>query len=158
MQKMTNDTLDLSILKHLCSDARLTNVELSALVNLSPSACSRRVQRLERSGVIRGYHAHLDERRLGHTVTAFVQVSLRGQEEKLLRDFEAAVADAPSITFCYLMSGAADYLLRITATDLPDYERIHAQLLSKLPGVARIQSSFALREVVSRPQGGSLEN
>ena len=117
---------------------------------LSQSACSRRLDNLEKSGVIRGYHARLSNAALGHQMTAIVHISLSGQFEKTLSDFEAAVKRCPNILSCHLMSGEYDYILRIAAKDLADYERIHKEWLSAMPHVTKINSSFALREVIDR--------
>ncbi len=145
------DTIDIAILKTLQVDGRISNANLAERVGLSPSACSRRLDILEKTGVIRGYHARLSNRALNYTMTAIVHISLSGQFEKTLSEFEAAVKRCPNVLVCYLMSGEYDYTLRIAAKDLQDYERIHKEWLSALPHVVRINSSFALREVIDRP-------
>ena len=99
-------------------------------IGLSQSACSRRLDNLEKSGVIRGYHARLSNAALGHQMTAIVHISLSGQFEKTLSDFEAAIKRCPNVLSCHLMSGEYDYILRIAAKDLVDYERIHKEWLS----------------------------
>lgn len=151
---MQLDAMDLSILKALQKDGRMSNAALAETVGLSQSACSRRLDILEKSGVIRGYHARISNAALGHTVTVIVHMSLSGQSEKILAEFEAAVKRCPNVLVCYLMSGEYDYLLRIAAKDLADYERIHKQWLSAMPHVIKINSSFALREVVDRTGRG----
>ena len=151
---MDLDTIDVAILKALQKDGRMSNAALSETVNLSQSACSRRLDILEKSGVIRGYHARLSNAAVGHSVTVIVHMSLSGQSEKILSEFEAAVKRCPNVLVCYLMSGEYDYLLRIAARDLADYERIHKEWLSAMPYVVRINSSFALREVVDRTSMG----
>lgn len=145
------DSIDRSILSELQSNARLPNVVLADRVGLSPSACSRRVDTLENSGVIRGYHARLSSRALGHPIVVIVYITLEGQSERHLSAFEEEVKKCPNVLVCYLMSGTSDYLLRVAARDLADYERIHKEWLSPMPGVARMTSSFALREVINRP-------
>lgn len=145
------DAIDHSILSELQADARLPNVVLADRVGLSPSACSRRVDALEKSGVIRGYHARLSSKALGHPIVVIVYITLEGQSADQLTDFEDAVKKCPNVLVCYLMSGTSDYLLRVAARDLSDYERIHKEWLSAMPGVARMTSSFALREVINRP-------
>ena len=120
-------------------------------MGLSPSACSRRLDRLEADGAILGYHARLSNRHLGHPVTVIVNIALSGQSERHLSEFEAAVRRCPNVLVCFLMSGEYDYVLRIAARDLEDFERIHKTVLSAFPHVVRISSSFALREVVDRP-------
>ncbi len=142
------DATDRRILTALQRDGRMTNADLSEIVNLSPSACHRRVQRLEEDGFIAGYVALLDPRRLGKPTTVFVEITLQGQADDLLDAFETAVARVPDILECHLMAGTADYLLKILAEDTEDFARIHRQYLSRLPGVSKMQSSFALRTVV----------
>ena len=149
---MTNitetDATDRRILGVLQKDCRITNAELSDRVNLSPSACHRRVQRLEDEGYIAAYVALLDARKMGRPTTVFVEITLQGQADELLDAFENAVARVPDILECHLMAGTADYLIKIMAEDTEDFARIHRQFLSRLPGVRQMQSSFALRTVV----------
>ena len=142
------DATDRRILTVLQRAARITNAELSEQVNLSPSACHRRVQRLEDEGLIAAYVALLDARLLGKPTTVFVEITLQGQADDVLDAFEREVARIPDILECHLMAGTADYLLKIIAEDTEDFARIHRQYLSRLPGVAKMQSSFALRTVV----------
>ena len=142
------DATDRRILTALQRDGRITNADLSDIVNLSPSACHRRVQRMEEAGLIAAYVALLDARALGKPTTVFVEITLQGQADDLLDAFETAVARVPDILECHLMAGTADYLLKILAEDTEDFARIHRQYLSRLPGVAKMQSSFALRTVV----------
>ena len=142
------DATDRRILAVLQKDCRVTNAELSDRVNLSPSACHRRVQRLEEDGVIAAYVALLDARRMGKPTTVFVEITLQSQAEDLLDAFEREVARIPDILECHLMAGTADYLIKIMAEDTEDFARIHRQFLSRLPGVRQMQSSFALRTVV----------
>lgn len=151
---MDFDTIDLAILTELQRDGRMSNATLADRVGLSASACSRRLDTLEKAGAIRGFHARLSNRALGHTLTAIVQISLSGQSTKILKEFEAAVRRCPNVLVCYLMSGEYDYTMRIAARDLADYERIHRDWLSALPHVVRINSSFALREIIDRPNIG----
>ncbi|CAN7263608.1 DNA-binding Lrp family transcriptional regulator [Rhizobium tibeticum] len=148
------DAIDLAILKTLQSNARITNADLAAKVGLSASACSRRLDILEKSGVISGYHAHVSHKALDYRMIAVVHISLSGQFAKTLSEFEAAVKRCPNVLVCYLMSGEYDYILRVAARDLEDYERIHRDWLSALPHVVKINSSFALREVIDRPNVG----
>jgi DNA-binding Lrp family transcriptional regulator len=148
------DTIDHSILRMLQQNARVTNAELAEKVGLSPSACSRRLDMLEKNGVISGYHARLSNKALDYKMIAIVHISLSGQFAKTLAEFEAAVKRCPNVLVCYLMSGEYDYILRIAARDLEDYERIHRDWLSALPHVVKINSSFALREIIDRPSVG----
>ncbi|NTJ31462.1 Lrp/AsnC family transcriptional regulator [Agrobacterium rhizogenes] len=148
------DAMDRSILRVLQQNARITNAELAEKVGLSPSACSRRLDILEKDGVIGGYHPRLSHKALDYKMIAMVHISLSGQFAKTLSEFEAAVKLCPNVLGCYLMSGEYDYILRIAARDLEDYERIHRDWLSALPHVVKINSSFALREVIDRPNVG----
>jgi Lrp/AsnC family leucine-responsive transcriptional regulator len=148
---MQIDAFDRKILTVLASDGRLTAVDLAARVGLSPSACTRRLQALESEGVIQAYHAILDPEAIGLGITAFVEITLERQNDDTLRAFEAALAHCPNVLSCHLMSGSSDYLIRIAARDLADFERMHANVLGHLPGVARIESKFALREAINRP-------
>ena len=146
------DRIDRQILHELQADARLTNTALAERVNLSESACLRRVRALERGGLIRGYVALLDQSTAGYPDNVFVQITLHSQQRRDLAEFEAAVRALPEVMECYLMSGDADYLLRVIVADARDYERIHSQHLTGLPGVDRVRSSFALRTVVKKTE------
>lgn len=148
------DAIDHSILRMLQQNARITNAELAEKVGLSPSACSRRLDILEKNGVIDSYHAHLSHKALDYKMIAIVHISLSGQFAKTLSEFETAVKRCPNVLACYLMSGEYDYILRVAARDLEDYERIHRDWLSALPHVVKINSSFALREIIDRPNVG----
>lgn len=141
------DALDIKLLKALQKDGRMSNAELADSVALSPSACHRRVQRLERDGVIRNYVALLNPRAVDRRATVFVEITLKGQADEILEAFERQVALIPDVLECHLMAGAADYLLKVVAQDTDDFARIHKQYLARLPGVAQMQSSFALRTV-----------
>ncbi|PLX37852.1 MAG: AsnC family transcriptional regulator [Hyphomicrobiales bacterium] len=141
------DRTDKKILQALQRDCRQSVADLAERVGLSPSACHRRVKQLEEQGLIAGYGAHLDRRKLGYTMEFFVEISLASQSEDALRAFEDAVRRVPEILECHLMSGVADYFLRIAATGPDAYERIHRERLGRLPGVAKIQSSLVLRTI-----------
>ncbi|MBD3763418.1 MAG: Lrp/AsnC family transcriptional regulator [Rhodobacterales bacterium] len=141
------DATDRRILTVLQKEGRITNAELSERVNLSPSACHRRVQRLEDEGFIVGYVALLNARRLGWPTTVFVEITLQAQADDVMEAFERAVQRVPDVLECHLMTGSADYLLKIVAQDTDDFARIHRQYLARLPGVAKMQSSFTLRTV-----------
>ncbi|EPX85541.1 Lrp/AsnC family transcriptional regulator [Salipiger mucosus] len=144
---MDIDETDRRILRALQKRGRMPNAELAETVNLSASACHRRVQRLEAEGYIGGYVALLDARKLEKTTTVFVEITLNGQADEVLDAFEKAVARVPDVLECHLMAGTADYILKIVAADTEDFARIHRQYLSRLPGVAQMQSSFSLRTV-----------
>jgi len=148
------DRIDIAILEALQKDGRMPNAALAEKVGLSQSACSRRLDNLEKAGVIRGYHARLSNVALGHQMTAIVHISLSGQFEKTLSEFEAAIRRCPNVLSCHLMSGEYDYILRIAAKDLQDYERIHKEWLTAMPHVTKNNSSFALREIVDRTAMG----
>ena len=131
----------------LQKQGRISNADLSERVNLSASACHRRVRRLEADGFIRDYVALLDARRMKVPTTVFVEITLSGQADEVLDAFERAVARIPDVLECHLMAGSADYILKVVAENTEDFARIHRQHLSRLPGVAQMQSSFALRTV-----------
>lgn len=142
------DEIDRGIIRLLRQDGRMPNAALAQAVGLSPSACLRRLRQLERDGTIRGYTVLLAEPANAGLVTVIVQITLERQTDDHLRRFEDAVRRCPEVRECHLMTGIADYLLRVEARDAPDYERIHKEALSRMPGVARIQSSFAIRTVI----------
>lgn len=144
---MALDTIDRRILETLQRKGRLSNADLSETVHLSPSACHRRVARLEADGYIRDYVALLDARKIGVPTTVFVEITLQGQSDEVLEAFEKAVARIPDVLECHLMAGSADYILKVVAEDTEDFARIHRQHLARLPGVMQMQSSFALRTV-----------
>ncbi|MDF1721225.1 MAG: Lrp/AsnC family transcriptional regulator [Minwuia sp.] len=141
------NALDGRILQRLQRDSSPSLNELADAVGLSPSACHRRVKLLEKSGVISGYVARLNRTALGLTIQAFVEISLTSQSEDSLQAFEAAVLRTEEILECHLMTGSADYMLRVAARDVADFERIHRNRLSRLPGVASMQSGFVLRSI-----------
>ncbi|WP_435312063.1 Lrp/AsnC family transcriptional regulator [Primorskyibacter sedentarius] len=144
---MTLDETDLRILRVLQRKGRISNADLSEKVNLSASACHRRVQRLENEGIIRNFVALLDPRKLSLPTTVFVEITLQSQSDDILDGFEKAVSRIPDVLECHLMAGSADYVLKVVAEDTDDFARIHRQHLARLPGVAQMQSSFALRTV-----------
>lgn len=146
------DVVDRRILETLQKEGRLSNADLADKVGLSPSPCWRRVKALEEAGVIRGYGAHIDAKAVGLPINVFVSVSLSTQVEKALQAFERAAAARPEVMECYLMTGDSDYLLRVVVPDLEAYERFVMDF-TKIPGIAQIRSSFALRPV---KQGGAL--
>ncbi|MCC5964205.1 MAG: Lrp/AsnC family transcriptional regulator [Rhodobacteraceae bacterium] len=145
---MQLDETDRRILRALQRQGRVSNADLAEQINLSPSACHRRVQRLESAGVVAGYHARLDLRQIGRATIVYVEITLSGQRDEVLDAFEREVARVPDVLECHLMAGSADYLLKVVAADAEDFARIHRRYLSRLPGVTQMQSSFALRTVV----------
>jgi Lrp/AsnC family leucine-responsive transcriptional regulator len=144
---MDLDPTDIRILQALQKKGRISNADLSEAVNLSPSACHRRVQRLEQEGFIKDYVALLDARKIGMPSTVFVEITLQTQADDVLEAFEAAVRRVPAVLECHLMAGKADYILKVVTEDTEDFARIHRQYLTRLPGVAQMQSSFALKTV-----------
>ena len=141
------DRADIALLEALQVDSSRSIAELAEAVALSPSACHRRMRSLEERGLIAGYAARLDPRRLGLAVEVFVEITLTAQTREAMDRFERAVGDFDDILECHLMSGNADYLLRVAATDLENYDRIHRDCLARLPGVSAMHSSFAIRRI-----------
>ncbi len=147
---MPLDRKDIAILAELTTNARASHAELSSRVGLSSTALARRQKTLEDSGYIKGYQATLDLTQFGLGTTVLVRIALERQRDEALKKFAAEVLKCPSVVSCFLMSGTDDYILIVMARDIEDFERIHRMELSRLPRVARVQSSFALREVVNR--------
>ena len=144
------DEIDRRILRVLQENARVSNVELAELVGVSPSPCWRRVRDLEQTGVISRYVTLLDPGSIGLPVSVVIQVSLERQVEAALETFERAVAEWPEVMECYLMTGDADYMLRVVVADLEAYQRFLLDHLTRVPGVASIKSGFALKQVKYR--------
>ena len=141
---MAFDSVDRQIVHELQADGRLTNTELSRRVNLSPSPCLRRVKNLEDQGVITGYTANVDQDKFGLPISIFVSVKLEKQTEDMLRTFEAEIGKIDEIVECYLMTGGFDYLLRIITDSLNSYQNVLTKRITHIPGIASIESSFAL--------------
>jgi Lrp/AsnC family leucine-responsive transcriptional regulator len=141
------DAIDVKILQELQKDARLTNAELSSRVNLSPSPCLVRVRALENAGIIERHVTLLNARAVGLGVSVFVRISLERQVESALEIFESAMLDLNEVMECYLMTGDSDYLLRVVVADVQELERFIIDRLTRIPGVASIRSSFALKQV-----------
>ncbi|GHA56399.1 AsnC family transcriptional regulator [Amylibacter ulvae] len=144
---MQIDEIDRRILNTLQRFGRMSNADLAEKISLSASACYRRVQLLEKAGIIKDYVALLDARKINRRTTVFVEITLSGQTDAILEEFERGVALIPDVLECHLMAGAADYLLKVVARDTDDFAAIHRSRLSRLPHVAQMQSSFALRTV-----------
>jgi Lrp/AsnC family leucine-responsive transcriptional regulator len=147
MPKLALDAVDRKILAHLQTDGRMSLANLAAKVGLSPSPCLRRVRRLERDGVISRYVAVLDQQAVGLPVSVFVSIKLERQKQDALDRFAKAIARWPEVLECYLMTGPRDYWLRVVVPDLAAYERFVKQKLTRLEGIASIESSFALEQV-----------
>lgn len=141
------DATDWNILDHLQTDARLSNVKLAEAVHLSPSPCLARVRELETGGYISRYVTLLNPLKIGLTVSVFIQVTLEKQAEKQLGSFEAAIQKRPEVMECYFMTGDSDYLLRVVVPDIQALEGFIVDHLTKIPGIANIRSSFALKQV-----------
>ena len=150
MPKQTLDAIDRQILHHLQENARIPNVDLARRVGLSPSPCSRRVHELETEGVIRRYATLIDPGAAGLPVSVFISVTLETQVERNLEVFETAISELPEVMECYLMTGDADYLLRVVVPDLAAYRQFLMDHLTRIPGVSNIRSSFALKQVTYR--------
>lgn len=144
---MSLDPIDHRILRELQENGRLTNVELSERVGLSPSPCLRRVKALEEAGLIHGYHAVLNREELGLRLTIFVSVKVAHREEEIRPTFWEAVQTLPEIITCHLVSGDADFLLQVVVPDLAAYERFLLGTLLKLPGVRDVRSNFAIKAI-----------
>jgi len=144
---MALDATDRRILEVMQKQGRISNADLAERIHLSASACHRRVQRLEAEGYIDAYVALLNARKLGRPTTVFVEITLSAQADEVLEAFEREVRRVPDVLECHLMAGTADYLLKVMAEDTEDFARIHRQYLTRLPGVAQMHSSFALRTV-----------
>ncbi len=141
------DSIDRAILAELQRDGRLSNVDLAQRVHLSPSACLRRVKQLEENGVIAQYVALLNARSVGQHGTSFTIINLESMNSRQLEAFEQAVRSAPEILDCFYVAGSNDYLLRFAYRDAEDLERLHTEVLMRLPGVARLNSMLVLRTV-----------
>ncbi|MBN1957765.1 MAG: Lrp/AsnC family transcriptional regulator [Desulfuromonadales bacterium] len=151
LRKFQIDAIDKSILGMLQKDGRLTNVQLAEKVGLSESACLRRVRLLEQNGIIDRYVMLIDQAAIGKPGNVFVRVTLEGQQKEKLQHFEQEIARVKDVMECYLMSGDSDFLLRVIVRDNEDYMRLHNRLTS-IPGVLRVQSSFALKTVLKKTE------
>jgi DNA-binding Lrp family transcriptional regulator len=143
------DATDRNILRLLRLNARMSTASIAQEVGLSPSTCLRRIRLLEHSGVIRGYTALVDHSARDAAMAVIINITLERQTEDFLNRFEAAVRRHPEIQECYLMTGGSDYLLRVEVENAAEFERIHTEILSTLPRVARIHSSFSIRNVLA---------
>jgi DNA-binding Lrp family transcriptional regulator len=144
------DRFDRLILEALQQDGRISNKQLAKQVHLSESACLRRVRALEEAGMIERYVAMVSQSKAGLPGDVLVHIGLHREEQSELAAFEEAVRNIPEVMECYLMTGEFDYLLRVVVADMADFERIHKEELTRLPGVARVNSSVAIRTVLKR--------
>ena len=147
MRVKSMDATDRQILNELQIDGRVSHSDLAARVGLSPSACHRRVRRLEAGGFIDGYVMLVNRQAIGRDLDVFVEVSLLSQSRESLRRFESEVGECPELMSCHLVAGDADYLLHLAVKDQRDFERIFNRYLSRFSGVSRLRSSFAIRTV-----------
>jgi len=149
---MQLDRFDKLILTALQGDGRISNKQLATQVHLSESACLRRVRALEESGMIERYVAMVSQSAAGLPVDVLVHIGLHREEQSELAAFEQAASDISEVMECYLMTGEFDYLLRVVVADMADFERLHKEELTRLPGVARVNSSVAIRTVLKRTE------
>jgi len=141
------DAIDRRIIRELQVDAKLTVGDIAGKVGLSPSPCARRIRLLEKAGIIKGYTVVIDQKQIGLPISAFASIKLERQREEDLDRFAEAVAGWPEVVDCYLMTGQRDYLMRIVVSDLEAYEQFLKSKLTRLDGVASIETSFALTQV-----------
>lgn len=144
---MQIDAIDIRILSELQQDGSLTNVELARRVHLSPSPCLTRVKALETAGVIRQYVALADPKALGLGLSVFISISLKAQSKQALATFEQRIAEHDEVMECYLMTGDSDYLIRVAVADMAALEKFILEQLTPIPGIEKIRSSFALKQV-----------
>ncbi|NNC37450.1 MAG: Lrp/AsnC family transcriptional regulator [Acidimicrobiales bacterium] len=144
---MALDQIDQKIISMLQIDCRQPIADIAEKIGLSPSACHRRIGILEKNSVIEGYKAQINGDKLGYHIAFYVEVSLESQSEQVLAAFEAAVQARPQILECYLMTGSADYLLKVAAENTREYERIYRRIIAALPHVSGIQSSLVMKQV-----------
>jgi Lrp/AsnC family leucine-responsive transcriptional regulator len=144
---MQLDAVDLRILRELQEDGSLTNVELARRVHLSPSPCLARVKAMEAAGVIRQYVALADPKAVGLGLSVFINISLKEQSRESLAGFERRIAEHDEVMECYLMTGDSDYLIRVAIADIQALERFILEQLTPIPGIEKIRSSFALKQV-----------
>lgn len=145
MAQAAFDIIDRKILQHLQDDGRITNVDLAERVGLTAPPCLRRVRSLEEQGVIRGYHAALNPARLGYTITVFAMVSLKSQAEADLRAFEDHVAQLEPVRECHMLNGEIDFILKIVARDLQEFQSFLTTSLTPAPNVAGVKTSLTIR-------------
>lgn len=145
------DTIDRRIIAALQKDGRISVTDLATAVGLSPTPCARRVARLEREGVVRGFTARIDQQALGLPVSVFIWVELETQSKEAIDTFERAIRGFDRVMECHLMTGSRDILMRVVAADLSDFDRFLEERLMRVPGIRSMRSSFALRSMVDRP-------
>jgi Lrp/AsnC family transcriptional regulator, leucine-responsive regulatory protein len=149
------DKNDRAILRDLQKNGRISIASLAYKLALSESACRRRIERLEQEGIIKNYSCNIDSHKIGFSLNVFVSISLGTQSDKDLTIFEQKIRTTPEILECWLMTGESDYLLRVGARDIADLERIHREVLTKLPNVTRVNTAIAMR-AVTEPKNVSI--
>ena len=151
MPKLTLDAIDRRILRELQEDARLSNVELADRIGLSPSPCLRRVRALEESGLIAGYRAHLDAKKLGLSLMALIHISMDQHTPERFSNFETKITGIPEVLECLLITGQdADYQLKVVVRDMDGYQELLLNRITRIEGVTGVHSSFVLRKVVDK--------
>lgn len=151
MAQISFDAIDRKILAELQSDGRMTNVELAAKVGLTAPPCLRRVRSLEEDGIIEGYHATLNSARIGYTITVFAMVSLKSQAEADLQAFEAHVAALGPVRECHMLNGEIDFILKVVARDLQEFQSFLTTSLTTAPNVAHVKTSLTIRTSKNMP-------
>ncbi len=146
------DPTDRAIIAHLRANARISNVELAARVNLSPSPCMRRVRALEEAGVIRGYHADVDPAADGRGFEVAVLIELHAKDRATVEEFERRIAAMDAVLECRRMFGLPDYIVRVAVADAAAYEAFYINDLAELPGVGRVNSQFTMKLVKGEPR------
>ena len=145
------DAIDRTIVAHLQAEGRITNVDLAERAGLTAPPCLRRVRALEEAGVIRGYHADLDPNALGYGITVFAMVSLRSQAEEDLRGFEEHVAGLPQVRECHMLNGDIDFILKVVAHDLQEFQTFLTRELTAAPNVEHVRTSLTIRTAKALP-------
>lgn len=151
MAQVSFDTIDRKILAELQTDGRMTNVDLAAKVGLTAPPCLRRVRSLEEDGIIEGYHATLNAARLGYTITVFAMVSLKSQAESDLQAFEAHVAKLEPVRECHMLNGEIDFILKVVARDLQEFQSFLTSSLTTAPNVSHVKTSLTIRTAKHMP-------
>lgn len=151
MADITLDEIDIQILKRLQDDGRITNVELAQSVGLTAPPCLRRMRALEDNGVITAYHAAVDPSKMGYTITVFAMVSLKSQAESDLQAFEDHVQRLPEVRECYMLNGEIDFMLKVVAKDLQQFQNFLTSQLTSAPNVASVKTSLTIRSAKNLP-------
>lgn len=151
MAELNLDEIDLKILKRLQHDGRVTNVELAQSVGLTAPPCLRRMRALEDDGIITAYHAAIDPTKMGYTITVFAMVSLKSQAESDLQAFEDHVQGLPEVRDCYMLNGEIDFMLKVVAKDLQQFQKFLTSNLTSAPNVASVKTSLTIRSAKHEP-------